>query len=89
MGRDLDTRPDQQHLSTGDGIAIAGVWLAGAGLTALLCLVTFVWAPDQVLGTPAERQANEDGAGALVLLLLLALPMIAAFIATMRILGRD
>jgi hypothetical protein len=72
----IDNRPPQP-VSTGAGLAIAGIWLAAAGLTALLVMVTFVWAPDQVLG--------DDW----LLLILLALPMLAAFTATMRILGRD
>src|SRR5215208_5047724 len=37
------------HLTTGAGIAIAGIWLAAAGLTALLVMVAFVWAPERVL----------------------------------------
>jgi hypothetical protein len=88
MSRDLTDNRLSQHVSTGAGIAIAGIWLSSAALTGLLTLIAFVWEPAQAAGTPAE-QPKLDGGEAFLLLFLLALPMIAAFIATMRILGRD
>jgi len=70
------------HLTTGAGIAIAGIWLAAASLTALLVMVAFVWAPERVLGSDPEASD-----GFWLLLLLLALPMLAGIASTRRILG--
>jgi hypothetical protein len=74
------------NVSPGAGIAVVGVWLAAAAVTIMGGLIVFVWTEQPT----CEQLANENaGSGVLLLLLLLALPLVAAYFATMRILGHQ
>lgn len=79
--------PDQMdqtttQLTTGAGIAIAGIWLAAAGINIVLLCITFV------RNQPKASTQQMDGFTALVTLLILASPMIAAWSMTKRVLGQ-
>lgn len=83
-----DSQETHPSLSTGTGIAIAGIWIAGAGLTALLSMEVFMWSPP----SPDDLQ-NADPTSAFfvicVMIAIVAAPMIAAFAATKMVLGKD
>ncbi len=75
---------EHTSVSTGAGIAIAGVWLSGAATTITILFIAFVLSP------PGESADTEtSGLGVLVLIIVISAPMIAAFNATKLILGRD
>lgn len=79
-----EPRPPAPPVSNGAGIAIAGAWIAGSAVTIVILLIMFVLAP------PSEETFQElNGWSALVLVLLIASPMMAAYSATMMILSRD
>ena len=85
MEKTSDSKVHQQaHVSTGAGIAIAGIWIAGSSVTIVLLLITFV------LGDHShDDQIKLSTWDAVILLLLLAAPMIVAYNATRMILNRD
>jgi hypothetical protein len=74
-----------QPVSTGAGIALAGVWLACAALSAVFLLIAFVWSPEPSYQVTRE----EESQAALFAVILAALPMVAAFFTTLLILNKD
>ena len=71
---------ETKNLSVGSGIAIAGVWFAGAGLSGLFGWLMFageVWSETKV-----------DGAVLLFIFTFVLLPIIMAYFAMTRILGQ-
>jgi hypothetical protein len=80
----MSPRTDTQ-VSTGAGIAIFGVWIGGAGLTTMIMLIMFVWSPQKI----DISTKSLEGGSALILILLIAAPMIAAFGTTKMILNKD
>lgn len=72
------------EVSVGAGIAIFGAWIGGAATTIFILLIIFVWS------NPATKQAQElDWFGGIVLILLIAAPLIAAYSITKVILNKD
>ena len=85
MSTRLDTPPTvETTVSIGAGIAIAGIWLACAALSIVLLLTIFVWCP--AAATIGGSITNE---GAMVLGVIFAAPLIAAYSLTKRILSKD
>ncbi|HET8690332.1 MAG TPA: hypothetical protein VFL81_02755 [Candidatus Saccharimonadales bacterium] len=85
LDQDQTARSTQPEVSVGAGIAIAGVWLAGSATTILLSMMAFVWSAQ-----PTTEQAQEAASsGIWILIILLALPMAAAYWATKLILGKE
>lgn len=74
-------------LSTGAGIAIAGMWIAGAALTAVLFLITFVWGDGWGFDGP-ELKGWKAGTFLLVFFLWHAWPLLLAYVGTKRVLGQ-
>lgn len=70
-------------VSTGAGIAIAGIWLACTAATVVFALMVFEWGN---IETPAE---DIDPFAFIIVLLLIASPMIAAASMTRLILNKD
>jgi hypothetical protein len=83
---DSDHSTPAQHMMVGTGIALAGICLASSAAAVLLALIAFVWTDQTV---PADVSRDVAGWAAVLTLLLVAAPMIAGFVTTMRILGRD
>lgn len=84
--------PDQKtrgpvHVTTGAGIAIAGAWLAGAAVTTVLFLATFVWNQHPGPATKAGTSGT-DALAFIIVCLLIAAPMMAAYSITKVILGK-
>lgn len=69
-------------VSAGAGIAIAGAWLASAGLSIIIMLIMFVW-------SKAPEGTSTSGDAIFWIILLIAAPMIAAYSVTRLILNRD
>lgn len=69
-------------VSAGAGIAIAGAWLASAGLSIIIMLIVFVWSE------PAEG-TTVSGDAIFWIILFVAAPMITAYSVTRLILNRD
>jgi hypothetical protein len=70
----------RSEISVGAGLAIAGIWLAAAAVTIVVFLTVFLWAP-------SAAPVHLDGWAALWLLMIIASPMIAAYILTKKILS--
>jgi Na+-transporting NADH:ubiquinone oxidoreductase subunit NqrE len=72
------------HVSTGAGIAIAGIWIASSAVTIVLLLIMFV------LGNHSQdEQIKLSAWDAIVLFLVIGAPMIAAYNATKMILDKS
>jgi drug/metabolite transporter (DMT)-like permease len=84
---EMAPQPNEKHphqLSTGAGIAIAGIWLAGSAVTIVLLLIFFV------IGDHShDDQVKMTATVLIVLILLIAAPMIVAYNATKMILNKD
>ena len=76
------------HITTGAGIAIAGVWLAGAAVTIVLFLSTFVW-NHHVIQTSQKVSNGTEVLAFVILGFIIAAPMMAAYSITKVILGKD
>ena len=72
------------NVSIGAGLAIAGIWLAASATTIFIMLILFVWSPSGV-----TTAVHLDGWSALMLLVLIAAPMIAAYYITKVILNKE
>lgn len=85
--KEAETQKAATHLSTGDGIAILGIWFAAAAVTIIAILATFfVWDVD------IDTSNMSESAGVTLALLGLAIlfgPAIAAIATTSAILKRS
>lgn len=71
-------------VSTGAGIAIAGIWTACTAATVIFALMVFEW--DDGLEAPTE---DIDALAVIIVFLLIASPMIAAASMTRLILNKE
>lgn len=60
-------------LSTGAGLAIAGVWIASAAVSIIFMMVAFVWT------TPVASDPDSASLGIFILIILIAAPLMAAY----------
>ncbi|KAE8765308.1 hypothetical protein [Georgenia thermotolerans] len=85
----VETR-QQAGVSTGAGIAIAGTWFAGAAVTITILLIAFVVGDsgphDGPVGSESPLEASPGAV--IILFLIFAAPLIAAYSTTKLILGR-
>ncbi|MDB5179973.1 MAG: hypothetical protein JWN12_605 [Candidatus Saccharibacteria bacterium] len=72
-------------LSVGAGLAIAGIWLAGAGTTCIILLILFVWSNQTILAAPKAG----DWFGYLIFIAVVGAPLIAAYSITKKIIDKD
>jgi hypothetical protein len=82
MTTDLNTE-SAIKMSAGAGIAIAGVWIACAGVSIIIMLILFVW------GDTGNSKTHLDFTGMIILVVLVASPLIAAYSISKKILGID
>lgn len=73
------------QISTGAGIAIAGIWIGGAAVQIALLLILFVLTPHS---NPSPYK-DIDSWTAIVVILILCSPMLAVMSATKRVLGHN
>ena len=78
---DTNTEIHKSGISTGAGVAIAGLWLAAAFVT--ITLIYFI------LGSAPTDSANVGFWGYVIVLLIMFSPLIVAYNVTKMILGKD
>lgn len=89
MSEKLKAQPiADNHVSTGAGIAIAGVWLATTSLTIIMLMIQFVWGGD--IHVDLSKYTTETVFWGFALeAFLLALPSIVAYYVTKLILPKS
>jgi hypothetical protein len=80
----LHQKQQKNQISTGAGVAIAGVWIAGSAMTITLMLIIFVLEP-----ASGEPPVKTDLVGVMLVFGLIASPMIAAYSITKVILSKN
>jgi len=80
-------RATSSLISTGAGIAIAGIWLATGAVSIIFMLIMFVWTDDGT--TSSETSTDAAMLAYIILFLMIAAPLIAAYSITKKILDKD